>query len=929
MLLTRRFLRYVLFLFLFLCVCLCLFSLWFPVVHAQDAPRAALEFNAEFLVKPESGGSINITRFAQSNVALAGIYTSDVYVNERWVGKTGLVLRDIHGPDQTAVVCIDKPLLDMLDIDLSRLTPESLDAVLSATPEQCVQLADIVPDAHVEFDAGQLQMHAHIAQLALHKNARGYIHPRFWDRGVTAATIGYNANAYRMQQGDVASTSYYLGLHNGINLGDWHVRHDGSYSGNGHGIGSYQHAATYVQRDLVGLRSQLVVGDTYTSGQVFDSIGFQGVRIASDDRMLPDSQVGYAPVVRGIAHSNALVRVTQNGVLLYEMTVAPGAFEINDLYATGYGGDLTVSVTEASGEVRTFTVPYVAFAPLLRPGTSRYSVTAGRTRQGPSGQNTAFTELVAGYGVSNHVTINAGLLLSTHYLSGAVGAAINTSWGAMSFDVIHAQLKPDQGPRHQGSSMQLKYSKLVQQTNTVLSLSAYRYASQDFYSFQDALAASVSGTSRASGDAGNPTGRAQHRLQLNLNQSLGEAGGAFFLSASMQRYWGERRRDMQYALGYSNTVGHMAYTVSMQRQQSAVTGEPSHQFYLSLSMPLGSEVRSPSLMFSHNRNETGSASMATVNGTLRQDGALSYSVSAAHSGQSVQGAASAQYRSPYAVFNSTYSYGRAMTQMSGSVSGGVVIHPGGVTLSQTLGESIGVIEAKDAAGAQVNTSGVYVDPFGYAIVPSLTPYRVNQVDIDPKGLPLDVELITSNQRVTPHAGAVVMLKYPTNTSRAVLIDATRDDGSTPPFGAEVLDAEGNYLGMTGQGGRIFVRGLAALAGALTIRWGKASDQRCVLPYHLSAQTSRSQVLEKIDSVCVSSHEGVETETTSSEETGEVVTEIKEVETKEVKTEEIKEKNEIKKENEIKEVEEKIEKEKVEKEKIEEVKEGEAANVPSG
>jgi outer membrane usher protein len=827
------------------CLCCLILLCHLPVACANEEMPSAIEFNSEFLVKPESGNSVNISRFSESNVALAGVYSSDVYVNERWAGKTDLVLRDIHGADHSAVVCIDRPLLDMLNVDFSKIAPDALEQLMAGTTGQCVQLEDILPDATVEFDAGQLRRQAQIPQIALNRNARGYMHPRFWDRGVTAATIGYNFNAYRMQHAGVASTSYFLGLNNGLNLGDWHLRHYGSFTKNDQGFGKYQNAATFLQRDIVGLHSQLIIGDAYTVGQLFDSIGFKGVRIASDDRMLPDSQVGYAPVVRGIAHSNAKVRITQNGVLLYEMTVAPGAFEINDLYATGYGGDLTVTITEASGDIRTFTVPFVSFAPLLREGATRYSLTAGQTRQASAGRPTPFVEAVAGYGLSNNVTLNGGLLLAKQYLAGAVGAAVNTPLGAISFDVIHAKTQFDDGRHQQGSSVQLKYSKVVEQTNTVFSLSAYRYSGKAYFSFQEAQA--NSDAVHADDDA---AGHARHRLQLTLNQPLGESGGAFFFSGSMQRYWGTNGRDVQYAVGYSNAIGRMAYTVSMQRQQSVLRQQADHQFYVSLSMPLGIEMNSPNMMLSHNHNETGGASMATVNGTLGKQGGMSYSVSAARSGKSLQGSANGQYRHSYAVMNGTYSYGRLMQQMSASVSGGVVIHPKGITLSQTLGESIGVIEAKDAAGAQVNTSGVYIDSFGHAIVPSLTPYRVNQVDIDPKGLSMDVELLTSNQRVTPHAGAVVMLTYPTNTSRALLIDATHPDGSTPPFGAEVVDAEGNYLGMAGQGGRIFVRGLEGLQGVLTVRWGKEPDQRCTLPYHFSADKTHQQSLEKIDSVCV-------------------------------------------------------------------------------
>lgn len=56
------------------------------------------------------------------------------------------------------------------------------------------------------------------------------------------------------------------------------------------------------------------------------------MQLASDDNMLPNSQRGFAPTVRGIANSSAIVTIRQNGYVIYQSNVPAGAFEINDLY---------------------------------------------------------------------------------------------------------------------------------------------------------------------------------------------------------------------------------------------------------------------------------------------------------------------------------------------------------------------------------------------------------------------------------------------------------------------------------------------------------------------------------------------------------------------------------------------------------------------
>lgn len=107
-----------------------------------------------------------------------------------------------------------------------------------------------------------------------------------------------------------------------------------------------------------------MVGESATTGDVFDSIDFRGAQLASDDNLYPNSMKGFAPVIRGIALSNARVTVKQSGYIIYQTYVSPGPFEIRDLYSMTSSGDLTVLVTEADGRIHQFSVPYSA-VPIL------------------------------------------------------------------------------------------------------------------------------------------------------------------------------------------------------------------------------------------------------------------------------------------------------------------------------------------------------------------------------------------------------------------------------------------------------------------------------------------------------------------------------------------------------------------------------------
>lgn len=87
----------------------------------------------------------------------------------------------------------------------------------------------------------------------------------------------------------------------------------------------------------------------------------RGVRLYTDNDMLPDSLNGFAPVVRGIAKSNAVVTIRQNGYIIYQSAVPQGPFALTDLNTTSSGGDLDVTIKEEDGSEQHFTQPYASW----------------------------------------------------------------------------------------------------------------------------------------------------------------------------------------------------------------------------------------------------------------------------------------------------------------------------------------------------------------------------------------------------------------------------------------------------------------------------------------------------------------------------------------------------------------------------------------
>lgn len=842
------------------------------------------EFDQRML--PGAGQStIDLSRFERANAVLPGTYRVDIYLNDAFVGQTEVRFA-APSPQANALPCVTTELMQMLGLLLDKLPPER--KALLGDPNGCVDLATLVPAASLSFDQPRLRLNASVPQAWLAHQPRGYVAPEYWDEGVPALLLNYNLNGYRSRSAGHMQTFGYLGLNAGVNLGAWHLRHHAALNWQGGRSGQpaqrrWQNIDSYVQRDLPAWRAQLTLGDAYTSGELFDSVRLRGVRLATDDRMLPDSLRGYAPTVRGVAESNARVSIRQNGVVIYEATVAPGPFVIDDLYTTSYGGDLEVSVTEADGRVRTIEVPYAAVPQLLRPGITRFAVTAGELSDSALRQTPFVAQATAQRGFSNLLTGYAGLVGSTGYASALLGTALNTRYGALALDLTGARTDIPGQASKRGQSLRLSYSKTLPQTDTSLTVATYRYSTSGYLGLRDALL--VRDYARDPFDAGNTgallpnpdfgqlpslsgnglidpvTGqlyRQRSRFDISLNQRLGDLG-ALYVSASARDYWNRRGTDVQYQVSYNNRLKWFGYSLSASRARDT-DGRYRNEYFLSFSLPLGESAHAPNLNGNLGRDVDGHINeQLTLSGTAGEDNRFNYGATASHSELSGDaGSAYGSYRGSHGQLSASYGAGTGYTQASVGATGSVVAYSGGIGFGQPTGETVAIVVAPHAAGARVSTAaGLRLDHAGRAIVPYLIPYHQNIVQLDPQGVSLDVQLQATSIQVAPHAGAVVLLPFKTTHGRSLIVRISLPDGSPAPFGAEVLDTQGQVLGVVGQAGRSLLRGVDD-AGELAVRWQGAAGtaQTCTFRYQAPQGDGALDTLHVIGASCQASRASV-------------------------------------------------------------------------
>lgn len=176
-----------------------------------------------------------------------------------------------------------------------------------------------------------------------------------------------------------------------------------------------------------------------------------------------------------------------------------------------------------------------------------------------------------------------------------------------------------------------------------------------------------------------------------------------------------------------------------------------------------------------------------INGTLLADNNLSYNVqeSDGNHGTSNSGNANMSYQGTYGNLQAGYNYSDGYHQVNYGVSGGLVVHRNGVTLSQPLGDTNILVKAPGAAGVELeNATGVKTDWRGYAVIPYATTYRQNRVALDTNSMGQNVDIEDAVTNVVPTQGALVRAEFNAHVGVRALMTLMHN-GKPVPFGATV------------------------------------------------------------------------------------------------------------------------------------------------
>jgi outer membrane usher protein len=836
-------------------------------------PALADDYFDPALLSLGEGQAVDLSQFEKKGGQAEGRYHVDIYVNGQFSGTRDLDF--VH--DSTGAL---RPVVTPLELDDWGVNLKSRSDLAGLPPREVMSrgLAGYIPQATTSLDFSRMTLQVMVPQLYMKPRQDDLADPALWQSGDPAFLLNYNLSGStyesKMNGNKNNNQGFFASLQPGLNIGPWRLRNSSTYSYNQQRYDEYDYLEdeknrmvrtqsrwasqqTYLQRDIAMLRSQLTLGETSTgsvASQVLDGFSYRGAGLMSSDAMIPGSMTGFAPVIAGIARTNARVTVTQNGMVVYEANVAPGPFRFDDIFANGSSGDLKVTIHETDGTTHGFSQPYSTLPVMLREGQLRYEVAAGQYYVGHGGYNATgtpgFGMVTAIYGLPHGVTIYGGGLGASNYQSAALGAGFSIlDYGALSLDVTRSRTLLDgTDDPLTGQSYRARYSKSMLTSGTTVDLTAYRYSTRNFMSFNDA---NNRGYDTSTGLPSWLNGRRRSTFEVRLSQTLFE-DYSVTLSGHRDDYWGTDKVNNTLNAGVSGSIKQVGWSLNYNIDR--IRGErndwpENRQLSLNLNVPMSlfgsaAALQNAYANYTLSHDNTGrTSSQLSMGGSMLEDNRMSWSVSQSegNQGQGNSGSASLGYNSDMGMGNLGYNYdnsgGRGVTY---SASGGLLAHRHGVTLARNISDTA-VLVHTGVPDVKIMNGDVTTDRWGNAVVTSMRTYARNTIDIDPSSLPEGANPSGGSHFLYPTAGAVMVEDYPVRLGQQVLMNLTHN-GVPVPFGAMAAlknDPDAGQGSIVGEGGQVYLSGMPQ-KGTLLVQWGGSASAQCEVPFTLPAPVQRKK-----------------------------------------------------------------------------------------
>ncbi|WP_336193612.1 fimbria/pilus outer membrane usher protein [Providencia stuartii] len=628
-----------------------------------------------------------------------------------------------------------------------------------------------------------------IPQAMINKKRVNEIEEKKWDNGIPAVFINYSFSSFNRYEHGKFDDNYYGNIQTKVNFDAWRFRNYSTWSNNVNEKNKWNNISNTISRNINVIKSELTLGNLYTSSQLFDSFKFKGVKLATDRQMEPYDLTSYAPSVNGIANSESVVTIVQNDQVIYKKSVPAGPFEITDYYPMSNGGNLYVSVQESNGSEVNFIVPFSSIAFLERKGSIKYSLASGKYDGNNKGDGTYINEAEIYYGLTDYVTIFSGVLLANDYQAYAFGSGFNLgNIGAITADIVHSKANLTNDVLN-GNAFRVNYSKRIELTNTSVTLAGFRHFDTDFLNINDAF--SYDEKYQSNND------KLKNEYTLSLTQPIFNNSSSINLNTVVYQY-SSGNKQQSYNAGFNSNINRITYSIYYtysKGQQFNHDNKSAYNLNLNMSVPFDLFDRAMHVNYGISTDDQHrTLQTARLSGNYGESYRGNWDIYQSYGDKGVgyAGGLSTAYRSSYAVMNAGYAYSEHSKNLNYGISGAFVGTQYGVVLAPSMQETSALILTKGAQGVGViNGQSVETNSSGLAIVPGIAPYRKNTLAIDTKTLPEDTEIennIINN--VIPTKGALILADFEAKKGYKILFKLKHSTYKELPVGAKAIEEDG-------------------------------------------------------------------------------------------------------------------------------------------
>lgn len=794
-------------------------------------------FNSDVLDVNDSS-NIDLDQFTRSGYIMPGDYVMAVIINRQELLEQKVTFLVPENDSKGSEACLTPELVKKFG-----LKPSIEKKLLWWHDGNCL-VSDSIDGMTIESDLGAEKLVLNIPHAWLEYTSDTWDPPSRWDEGIPGVLIDYSVNGYTQRQQRDGSYSNSVSGNGtlGANVGAWRLRADWQSrfeqakkraSSNNK---EWDWSRYYAYRAIPQLSAKLSLGENYLNSDIFDSFRFAGVSLITDDTMLPPNLRGYAPEVTGIAKTNAKVIISQQGRVLQETQVPSGPFRIQDIN-NAVSGQLDIRIEEQDGSVQEFKMETANIPYLTRPGTVRYKVATGRSNDfqhqtsGP-----LFTTGEFSWGVSNGWSLYGGSVLSGDYNAMALGVGRDLMmFGALSFDATqsHASL-PDDNKTLSGGSYRLSYSKRFDDYNSQITFAGYRFSQKNYMSMSEYI------------DARNNGLRSQNNKEMysiTYSKQFNDFGLSTYLNYNHQTYW-DRSANDRYNLTLTRYFDIGRFTnqsLSLTGYRNKYNGMSDDGVYLSLSVPWGN---SGSVSYTSTWDKTDNTHQASYYNRLDEQDTVQLSSGVSRNGAMASGFYN--HRDDKIQVNTNVSYREGRYSSAGvTLMGGATATAKGAALHRSglQGGTRMMLDTDGVSNIPIKGSGMntMTNRFGTAVVPDVSSYNRSRISIDLNKLPENAEVIRSVVHTTLTEGAIGYRKFDIIAGMKAMAVIRLADGSTPPFGASVINRKKQEVGIVTDGGSVYLSGINP-EEEMTVYWGGDAQCELALPAVLSNSDEKDLLL---------------------------------------------------------------------------------------